>query len=89
MRYEQLVQFVNELPRTEFFSDPEIGRLYRLGVGKYNVTEELLGRLEGEHEQVRRMSKEYKNIGFSLAVPHKHYIRNGERVVAVCLPANK
>ncbi len=89
MRYEQLVQFMSELPRTDFFVNPTVEAEYARKFAEYNVTDELMLRLDSEHTQIRSMSHEFKSLDFS-AGPHKHdriYITNkaGE-MIAVCMP---
>ncbi|MDR3547351.1 MAG: hypothetical protein P4M11_03585 [Candidatus Pacebacteria bacterium] len=86
LSYEPLVQFLNELPKTDFFSNPEIEKKYRQHINDFNVTEALLDRLNDEHSYICVMSQEYKKEAKPSRQPFKHYISAGGKLTAIYFP---
>ena len=86
MRYEQLVQFLSELPKTNFFHDMDVAREYKKRIKDFNVTQELLEKLNDEYSYIFTMSSEFKNIARPPQKPFKHYIATRTGFVAVFFP---
>eukprot|EP00826_Nyctotherus_ovalis_P053060 TRINITY_DN6834_c0_g1_i5.p1 TRINITY_DN6834_c0_g1~~TRINITY_DN6834_c0_g1_i5.p1 ORF type:complete len:236 (+),score=69.69 TRINITY_DN6834_c0_g1_i5:3-710(+) len=60
MNYEEIVHHLNELPKTEFYNNPEIVRLFVKRYDKWKISKDLLNKLEREYEDIKEMSKSYK-----------------------------
>ena len=86
MRYEELVQFLSELPKTNFFHDAEVAKQYRQHVKDFNVTQDLLEKLNDEYKYIFTMSSDYKNIPRPPQRPFKHYIAANGKFVAIFFP---
>ncbi len=90
MTCEDLVQFLNELPKTDFFNSPEIEKEYRRRIKEFNISRGLLDELNAEYDRICRMSKEYKNSASKPAgSSYRYFIRTaGEenKLVAVYFP---
>jgi len=74
IRYEGIVQFLSELPRTDFFNNPEIVKKFKDRIKYFNITSELLNRLNEEHNEIVIMSQKCMNIQHPPRQPFKHYI---------------
>lgn len=75
--YEDIVQFINELPRTEFFYSEDIRKEYQKSIKRFNIPQSLLDRLNLEYKQICSMSQEYKNTAKkSSAFMFKHFIKD-------------
>jgi len=81
MKYEKLIIFINELPRSDFFYDNGIINKYKEKYKSYNITSELLTSLTQNHSQILRMSNEGKNV--DIQAKQKHYIKESNKVTAV------
>ncbi len=87
MRYEELVQFINELPKTDFFNSPAIEKEYKARIKDFNITQGLLDKLNAEFSQICTMSKEYKNSPKKPSrLQYKYYIRTHNKLTAVYFP---
>eukprot|EP01022_Parablepharisma_sp_SALTPOND_P020158 TRINITY_DN3590_c0_g1_i2.p1 TRINITY_DN3590_c0_g1~~TRINITY_DN3590_c0_g1_i2.p1 ORF type:complete len:978 (+),score=127.42 TRINITY_DN3590_c0_g1_i2:1000-3933(+) len=86
-KYESIVQFLSELPRTDFFTNVEIETKYKERIKRYNITQELLNRLNEEHKQICIMSQECKNLPQPPRQPFKHYVcLDDDKLASVYFP---
>ena len=72
--YEVIMQFLSELPRTDFFFKPEIVEEYKKRVRDYNINEQLLTRLNDEYKTIFTVVEKKENIPHQPMQPFKHYI---------------
>ncbi|MDR3549345.1 MAG: hypothetical protein P4M11_13960 [Candidatus Pacebacteria bacterium] len=86
LKYEMIVPFLNELPKTDFFSNPEIVKSYREHINDFNVSQALLDRLNDEHSYICVMSTEYKHITRPPRQPFRHYTSPSKKFTAVYFP---
>ena len=61
LKYEYLVQYLNEMAKADFFFNPEIEEEYKKKKKLYNITPELLKRLTDEYEEITNISKTHVN----------------------------
>jgi len=86
MNYEEIVHFLNELPKTEFFNNPEISRLFMQKCkSEYRITDDLMEKLENEHNNIIEMASEYKVIPKSKE-RFVYYIGNKQNPISVNFP---
>lgn len=77
MDYEVFLQFMGELPKTEFFNSEAIVKEYRKCMKKINITQALIDQLNDEYNQIAMMSQEYKNsCPKIIPILSSHYIRD-------------
>lgn len=82
---EGAIKLLSKLPATDFFSCPEVLKAYLQQIENYNVTQRLLDKLNGEHDKICSLSKEYK-MGVQLPkLPFKHYIKHNGKPIPVYL----
>lgn len=83
MRYEQIVQFLNDLPKTDFFDNPENVIEYKAKVNNFNVNQNLLDKLNEEYKIICEMSKNYVNDIKPPQTPFKYYTNINQKFVTV------
>ena len=86
LHYETMVQFLGELPKTDFFSNPEVEKQFYRKINEFNVTQELLDELNREHAYICTMSNECNNTGKMMQKPFKHFIPAKTKIIAVYFP---
>ena len=62
--YEEIIHFINELPKTEFYNNPEIIKRFLSEYNKYHLPNELIEKIEEDHENIVKMSADCKIIKF-------------------------
>ena len=82
---EEIAKLLTKLPMTDFFSSTEIEKTYLKEIGRYNVTQKLLEKLDDEHNNIRSISKEYRISTKLPRLPFKHYIKYNYKVIPVYL----
>ena len=75
MDYEIIIQFMNELPKTNFFNSESIIKQFRKITKRFNITQELMDQLTMEYNNICLMSKEYKNSNKTPAVISSLYMK--------------
>ena len=86
MKYERLVQFLNEVPKTDFFFDAKIVQEYAARTKDYNITKELLRKLNDEHNSICDMSAENRTLMMPPKSDYRQYIEVDHKLVAVYFP---
>jgi len=76
MSYENIIHFLNELPKSEFYNNPEIARQFVEKYSYFKLTKELMQKLNEEHENILSMSDNYKLI--PLKDPFKYILFEGK-----------
>jgi len=61
LKYEEMIGYLNQLPRTDFFTREEIVQKYYKIINKYKVTKTLLNQFNKEANAIRKMSKQRIN----------------------------
>ncbi len=83
MRYEQIVQFLNDLPKKDFFGNPAVVQDYNARLGRFAIGKELLGRLWDEQHRIGESSEKCVNLMGKEKDVFKHYISVEGKWVAV------
>jgi len=83
LKYEQLVQFLNDVPKTDFFYDPKVARAFVRGIKKFNITSDLLKRLDEEQSKICETSEKFINLMYPTKNEFKHYINVDGKTIAV------
>ncbi len=83
MKYEQMVQFLNDVSKTEFFSNPKVVEEYNARMSRFNIGRALLARLQDEYRCVDESSEKYVNMMGAKKGEFKHYIKVDGKWVAV------
>lgn len=86
MRYEQLIQFLNELPKTDFFDNLDIVQEYKGKIKEFNVNTDILDKLNEEFKLIFEMSQNYENVIKPPNPPFKHYTSKNKKMVAIYFP---
>jgi len=77
--------FANDLPRTEFFNQSSVQKIYKEKYKEINITNEFLEKLDQEHKLLKRMSMEYKNIPNPNKENDSHLIRINNKIIEIYL----
>lgn len=83
LEYGGIFQSLSALPKSRIFYDLSIVEKYRKTVGKYNVSNKLLEKLQIEYEEICRSSADY--IVCSAIHEEKHYLYEDSRLISVKL----
>ena len=83
MNYEEITKLLRELPSTDFFSNIEVEKIYKETIKDFNISKELLDKLDEEHIQICVMCKERKNSLGLPKHPFKHYIKANDKIIPV------
>ncbi len=83
MKYEGLMQFLNEIPKSDFFRDPVVVRKFVAGVRKFKLTRELMGRLKEEEAKICETSEKRVNLIYPTKTDFKYYIEIDGKHIAV------
>ena len=78
MNYEEIIRFLNELHKTEFYNNPEIVRLFKLKYEQFHLTKSLLEKLEKEHTAIEEMSNQCKVIEFDTSYGYVYCSNEGK-----------
>ena len=78
LEYEGLIQFLNDICRTDFFFDSKTVIEYQNKCKRYNITPELLKYIEEEYNELIDISQKLENI-YICKKPFSHYLssKNG------------
>jgi len=85
MGYEGIVHLLNELPKSEFYNNPEIVALFVKKYNNWKMSKSLLAKLKQEYEDIKQMSKEHKIEEFEGSFKCFVKNKNGE-VVKIQFP---
>jgi len=72
--YEYIMQFLSGLPKTDFFFNPEVIEEYKVRIRGFNITDELLDRLNSECTTIHTIADKKENVPQVPMTPFKHYI---------------
>eukprot|EP00826_Nyctotherus_ovalis_P045588 TRINITY_DN5061_c0_g2_i1.p1 TRINITY_DN5061_c0_g2~~TRINITY_DN5061_c0_g2_i1.p1 ORF type:complete len:885 (+),score=233.52 TRINITY_DN5061_c0_g2_i1:142-2796(+) len=88
-RYDGILQVLNEIHKPNFLYDKEIIRKYKERTKSYNITEELLERLNDEYKELHKIAETGKIVEKELLVPFKHYTysSDGEKLFSIYFPS--
>jgi len=86
MQYEEIVYFLNELPKTGFFDNKIVAQKYDETKKDYKISDELLNKLIYEYKEICQMSKQYKNMVKYSSTPFKYYLFSNKKLFAVIFP---
>ena len=79
MDYEVFLQFMSELPKTDFFNSPIILSEYNTTMKHLNITQVLIDQLNDEYDQILTMSQECKSNSPKTAAPlSTHFIKTNK-----------
>lgn len=74
--YDNIALILDEIQKSGFFYSEEVVREYKERVARYNLTEELLDRLNDEYVEIFTISEKRKIVPCEPRTPFKHYIRS-------------
>ena len=86
MRYEQIMQFLNEVAKTDMFRNPSLIKEFENSTGRFRINKELIKKLTEEQSYIADMSEKYTNMVKPGKTDFKHYINTDGKVVAVYFP---
>eukprot|EP00826_Nyctotherus_ovalis_P066353 TRINITY_DN9799_c0_g6_i2.p1 TRINITY_DN9799_c0_g6~~TRINITY_DN9799_c0_g6_i2.p1 ORF type:complete len:890 (+),score=228.66 TRINITY_DN9799_c0_g6_i2:175-2844(+) len=72
--YEVIMQFMTQLPKSGFFFKSEVAEEYKARIRDYNITDELLTRLNDEYSTICTIADKKENVPHTPMTPFKHYI---------------
>lgn len=77
MDYENFIQCLNMLPRTDFFNSEIVAKEYKKITKRFNVTPELLAQLAAEYREICAIGREGKcaNARVQPVLP-THYVKS-------------
>jgi hypothetical protein len=84
MNYGSIIHFLNALPKSEFYNNPEMVRQFLDKYSYFKLTKELMQKLNKEHEDILTMSDNYQLIPFK--GQFKYILFEGKKAVGVKLP---
>jgi len=73
---DRVVKILNEIQKSDFFYSQEVMLKYKEYIAYYNITEELLNRLNDEYVEIYTISEKKKIIPCEPRAPFKYYIRS-------------
>ena len=85
MNYEEIVQFLNEIPKTEFFNNPEMVKQFLVKYDEFAVNQTLDKRLQEEHINILHKDLESIRVKGKSKEPFKHFVRNSGKFVIIYL----
>eukprot|EP00826_Nyctotherus_ovalis_P007656 TRINITY_DN11945_c0_g1_i8.p1 TRINITY_DN11945_c0_g1~~TRINITY_DN11945_c0_g1_i8.p1 ORF type:complete len:892 (-),score=268.52 TRINITY_DN11945_c0_g1_i8:130-2805(-) len=73
---DNIALILNDIQKSGFFYSEEVVQKYKERVKRYNITEELLDRLNDEYVEIFTISEKRKIVPCEPRTPFKHYIRS-------------
>ncbi len=74
------------MPKTDFFFDLQIVNKYIQQTHNFNITKELLRKLNDEHNSICEMSSESRTLMMPPKSDFRHYIEADHQLIAVYFP---
>lgn len=83
MKYEGIVQFLNEIPKSNLYTDPKVITDYNIGIKKYKLAKELMDRLKEEQIKICEASEKRVNLIQPSKNEFRYYIEWEGKIYAV------
>lgn len=84
MNYGDIIHFLNELPKSEFYNNPEMAKQFVKKYKELQLREELMEKLETEHETILKTSDKCEATNFE--GPFRYITVVDKELVAIDFP---